>query len=851
MVGRPGKFQPRFTSGELDTLIQQNTDLHIYGTGASRMANAMPLPQGGFRARWGTKKRGRLNPPAAALAYNAGTWTVTAPMGGSATGPLQTPPLPLTTTAAFAVGANVLWRLDLTDPATRHVSIIDVIGFFVDDAALNATLALQYSNDAVNWTPIDIAHAVTGDVKSRRFMTPQGPVDGMRYWRLVLTVTAPALADAHVTISDLDIWSQPYGANAGQVSSAVRVKPFNYTVAESYDVVFTDLAATIYQNGVQVGAVATPYAGPVIGELNVKQKVDTMLVFHDQFPPLRIMHQGSPTEWNWDAAPYTNVPNVDYGGSYGNGVAAAWDLQFFGFEQSSTAYPLPSGGAHFQLTVNNEQTGNILYPNPPDYPTLATNIQTAIQALDNVEPGITVSNVSLPNTAIMRVAFTGAGNQGDAWAISGKQVDKGDCAISATHSVIGQPGGEPIFSQTQGYPACGGFYAQRLLIGGFPNKPNYVVASVQDDFFNLNTTLQEGEAAMLLPLDTSGAEQVIDIHAGRNLTFFTTEAEYWLYDHSLDATVVPQVVLASRNGLARGVEPQENEAKTLYVHRNRGRIFEFGFSYPDQNYISTDISVQSSSLVNNAVDAALRKATSINDINTLFIVLGDGTGLAIQLLRGQDVTAFARNIFGTDQILAVDVNGQFDVNFCTQRQVGGQAVQFLETADTTTFLDQNESRTLSPAGTLITGLTDLEGATVWAQADGYWQGPFTVVGGEITLNFAASNVTVGRWSAPDARTLPQPRDVAPKTVVRRPARVHTLRCTVVDTTSIAIGANGQPAFNVPLNRFGNPVDQPMAPFTGEVVVEGILGFSKDAIAQITQVKPGALTVTGITVEVDL
>ena len=154
---------------------------------------------------------------------------------------------------------------------------------------------------------------------------------------------------------------------------------------------------------------------------------------------------------------------------------------------------------------------------------------------------------------------------------------------------------------------------------------------------------------------------------------------------------------------------------------------------------------------------------------------------------------------------------------------------------------------------MVTGLPDLEGATVWAQADGYWQGPFVVTGGQIVLNFAATNVTVGRWTAPDARTLPQPRDVAPKTVVRRPARVHTVRLTVVDTTSIAIGANGQPPIDVALKRFGGAVDQPMSqtPYSGQLAIEGLLGYSDDAIVQITQLKPGALTVTGVTVEVDL
>jgi hypothetical protein len=850
MVGRPGKFQPRFTSGELDELIQQNTDLHIYGMGASLMQNVMVVPQGGFRSRHGTLKRGRLAGPTTAAPYVAGTWTLTAPCGGTPANPVTTPPTPLVTTATLVTGRNVVWRVNLTDPATRHISVVDIIGYSISQTA-TATISVESSPDGVTYTQRGPSHPIDYTVRARRFMVPQASVDGLAWWQIVVNFSVVAPPSEMVTINQLQFWSQPYGTGAGAVSTGVRVRPFDYTVGSSYDVVFTDGTATIYFNGTVVGYVATPYAGAVIAQLNVKQKLDTMLVFHQNYAPLRIMRQGADTEWNWDLVPFTNVPLADYGLIYANGKAAAWDMQFFGFEQSSTSYPMPTGGAHFTLTVNNLITGNILYPYPADYPTLINNIKSALTALGNIQPGFNVLNVSLPNTTIIRIEFDGTGNAGDSWAVSGKGVDKGDTAITANHAVIGKLGGEAIMSTTRGWPACGGFYAQRLLIGGFQGKPNYVTVSVLDDFFNFDTTLLGAEAALVLPLDTQGDEQVLDIHVGRNLMFLSNDAEYWMLDHSFDATVVPQIIFASRNGLAQGVWPVENEARTIYVHRNRGRFFEYAYSYPDQNYISTDISVQSASLVENIVDNALRKATSTTDTNTLFAVKGDGTILGLTLLRGQDVTAFARGVFQTDQVLSVDVNGNFDVNICTQRMVGGLPVQFLETIDATGYLDQAETHTLTPAGTLVTGLTDLEGGSVWALADGYWQGPFTVTGGKITLNFTATNVSVGRWTPPDAKTLPQPRDVAPRTVVRRPARVHTVRCTVVDTTSIAIGANDQPAWNIDLARFGGPVDTPMAPYTGEVVVEGILGYSRDAIVEITQMKPGALTVTGVVVEVDL
>jgi hypothetical protein len=102
-------------------------------------------------------------------------------------------------------------------------------------------------------------------------------------------------------------------------------------------------------------------------------------------------------------------------------------------------------------------------------------------------------------------------------------------------------------------------------------------------------------------------------------------------------------------------------------------------------------------------------------------------------------------------------------------------------------------------------------------------------------------------------TLPLPRAVGPRTVLRRPARAHTVRVSVVNSTNLAIGANGSGPYDVPLKRFGGTTDQPLsaAPYTGWTMCEGIPGYMEDVQVTITQLRPGALTVTGVTIEADL
>jgi hypothetical protein len=90
--------------------------------------------------------------------------------------------------------------------------------------------------------------------------------------------------------------------------------------------------------------------------------------------------------------------------------------------------------------------------------------------------------------------------------------------------------------------------------------------------------------------------------------------------------------------------------------------------------------------------------------------------------------------------------------------------------------------------------------------------------------------------------------VAERTVLRRPKRVHTVKLDVIDTTSVAIGANGHAARDQTLYFAGDATDAPVAPYTGRVSATGLRGFSDDGIVEITQTRPGALQWRGITVE---
>jgi hypothetical protein len=247
------------------------------------------------------------------------------------------------------------------------------------------------------------------------------------------------------------------------------------------------------------------------------------------------------------------------------------------------------------------------------------------------------------------------------------------------------------------------------------------------------------------------------------------------------------------------------------------------------------------------VDMVVQRPSGLASAARLWMPRDDGSVTIGIMLRNQDVTAFVRwQTPGAVRSMCVD--GKNVPHLLVERMVGGLAELHLERAEDGLIFDGVVEQTFAPAQSVVAGLGMHEGAEVYALADGYVEGPFTVTGGQITLDFAASNVKVGRWTPPLAKTLPIPSEVAERTVLRRPKRVHTVRLDVVDTTSVAIGANERPARNVALARFGEETDMPQTPVNETIVVTGLTGFSDTGQVVITQTRPGQLAWRGITIE---
>jgi hypothetical protein len=610
----------------------------------------------------------------------------------------------------------------------------------------------------------------------------------------------------------------------------------------SYDIVLSPSVATIQSGASVAGTVSIPHnTGGKIDTLGAVQALDTLLLFHPDHPPHRIRQL--PAGFAGDVAPITNIPNYDYGGTYSNGVAAVWDLQFI----------TDTNSISFQIKVNDEETNAI--PMGADLDDLASRIQAALLALPSIATGLTCAHVIDAGIDYFRVTFAGADNvaRGDTWAVSGKIVNKPDAAVVVYKRTVGVKPGEPLMSSARGWPTTGCFYQQRLILGGFKSLPSAWMASKTGDYYNFDDRVTTSAGPMLVPMDLPGNERIERLVAGRSLMVFTSGGNYWLSDRTIANGTPPNHVKAGAEGIRPGVPVVESAGSAIFVHKQGSVIGRFSYDEVAGNFVPSDLSILAAHLVRAPKSIAIARATTSQDGDQLVVCQSDGSGLIATLQAEQDVTAFAR--FEVDRgLVAVGVDGENRI-MAIKPDASGRSLQKLEAG-----LLLDDAVTLAPPGgnpassTVYTGLDHLDGRIVWAVAANRVYGPLTCASGVVSVPAAiATTITFGTWKPPIVETMPLPRDVGPRIVRRKKARIHTVILSVLDTTSIAVQANGGRLWTATAAQLGRADDaaELAAGFTGQITMQGLTGWVDAPTVRITQTRPGRLHVRSVTIAAEL
>jgi hypothetical protein len=336
------------------------------------------------------------------------------------------------------------------------------------------------------------------------------------------------------------------------------------------------------------------------------------------------------------------------------------------------------------------------------------------------------------------------------------------------------------------------------------------------------------------------------VASGSDLRIFTTGGEF-IIANSNNGPITPSTLLVrpqTRLGTKAGVPIQDLNGASVFIQRSGKSINAFQYTDTTASYSIQPLSVLSSHLVKDPVDLAVRRGTSTDETDTLYVVNGeDGTMTVYSILSSQGVIAasnFTTGLSEADRFLAVAV--EIDRVFViVKRVINGADKYYLERFSSEVLLD---SAILGTSGSSV-AVAHLRNMTVKTLRDGFVEADKAVPNTspyEITFTTpATAEYQVGLDFNVVIRTMPQEPNLSTGTSVGVKKRVLRVDALVKDSQSMAI--NGT---TVPFTSYGTtPLDEAVGLVTGLKTVHGILGYTETGQISITQPYPLKLNLIGM------
>lgn len=87
---------------------------------------------------------------------------------------------------------------------------------------------------------------------------------------------------------------------------------------------------------------------------------------------------------------------------------------------------------------------------------------------------------------------------------------------------------EQVFGPVYGYPACIEIHRNRLVFGGHPAAPSYLIASAIDDLYNFNVGTGADADAIIESIGDAGASKILQLMSAEQLLVLTDRGPYYV-----------------------------------------------------------------------------------------------------------------------------------------------------------------------------------------------------------------------------------------------------------------------------------------------------------------------------------
>jgi len=399
---------------------------------------------------------------------------------------------------------------------------------------------------------------------------------------------------------------------------------------------------------------------------------------------------------------------------------------------------------------------------------------------------------------------------------------------------------ELAWSAANGYPAAVNFFEQRLWFAGSATRGQTIWGSVSGDYENFTAGVNAGDSVEYT-IATNDLSPIRWLSSARVLLIGASGREFRA---SGGAGAISPTNIDIRAETSYGSpkrRPVQIGHTTIFVQRAGRKVRELEYSFESDNYKGTDLTVIAPHI---SVGGISELSYAPEPYSTMYAIRGDGQILVLTYEKAQEVFGWGRWITdGSFESIAVlppeSGSDEYQIYVVVNRTIGGATKRYIEKFHSSMHTDSGVYGTMA-LGTVVTGLTHLEGETVTMKGDGALFPGAVVAGGQVTFPSAITTYDVG---LPYVSTLvthkPEITTQAGGTVQGKPKKWNSLYVRVLDTVGLEVNGT-QLGTRDPADLLGTAC----APETGDLRAD-VMGIDSDARITIVQNLPFPATVLAI------
>lgn len=322
--------------------------------------------------------------------------------------------------------------------------------------------------------------------------------------------------------------------------------------------------------------------------------------------------------------------------------------------------------------------------------------------------------------------------------------DTVDCVLSASITMSGKTD----------YPSASTQFDQRRVFAGSNQNPLrvwFTNAGRQDAMF-YHVPVKDDDRIKVTAI-ADDADRIKHAIGASSLLLFTSSSELRVFTQNSDALTPSSIAVRAQSHIgANDVQPIQVGSEIVYIANRGGHAMTLGYSSDAGSFVASDISVRTPHLFDGYDITSI--TVSKAPVTIIWATSTSGQLLSCSYMPSQYVIAWAHHATDGKFIFCCSISeGDEDhVYAVVDRHVNGAWHRYLERMGNLNvpvskanfrYLDSYQQINSSSPVNVISGLGHLEGRTVSVFADGMQQASKIVKNGAITLDQSASNIAIG------------------------------------------------------------------------------------------------------------